>query len=95
MELAAAAVSALVTVTGQHLCGCVCSGMNLQSNHGALKKEMKSLMDRREEVEDETRKADDQGHGIRADVKKWLVDVEELLRKNNPILGPPQCSLNC
>ncbi|GMY31430.1 disease resistance protein At4g27190-like, partial [Fagus crenata] len=69
--------------------------MNLQPNHGALEKEMKSLMDHREEVEAETRLADDQGHGIRADVKMWLVHVEELLRKNNPILGPPQCSLNC
>uniref|UniRef100_A0A2N9F406 NB-ARC domain-containing protein n=1 Tax=Fagus sylvatica TaxID=28930 RepID=A0A2N9F406_FAGSY len=91
MEVLAAAVGALVTVAGQILC----SKMKLQSNHVDLKREMRSLMDRRHVVEFERRRADGQGQEIRAEVVTWLEDVEKLLGRTNLIPEPPQGSLNC
>ena len=106
MEVVAAAVGALVTSTGELLCSCVCSKINitvnLQSNLVALEKEMKCLMDRRKEVKHETEIAEKVGNEIRAQVVTWLEDVEKLQLRVNPIQeemvnneNTSACFLNC
>uniref|UniRef100_A0A7N2LYZ2 NB-ARC domain-containing protein n=1 Tax=Quercus lobata TaxID=97700 RepID=A0A7N2LYZ2_QUELO len=106
MEVVAAAVGALVTSTGELLCSCVCSKINitvnLQSNLVALEKEMKCLMDRRKEVKHETEIAEKVGNEIRAQVVTWLEDVEKLQLRVNPIQeemvnneNNSACFLNC
>ncbi|KAL4645124.1 hypothetical protein ACB092_02G213700 [Castanea dentata] len=106
MEVVAAAVGALVTSTGELLCSCVCSKINitvnLQSNLVALEKEMKCLMDRRKEVKHETEIAEKVGNEIRAQVVTWLEDAEKLQLRVNPIQeemvnseNNSACFLNC
>ncbi|XP_075655382.1 disease resistance protein At4g27190-like isoform X2 [Castanea sativa] len=106
MEVVAAAVGALVTSTGELLCSCVCSKINitvnLQSNLVALEKEMKCLMDRRKEVKHETEIAEKVGNEIRAQVVTWLEDAEKLQLRVNPIQeemvyneNTSACFLNC
>ncbi|KAM3757363.1 hypothetical protein ACB098_02G182200 [Castanea mollissima] len=106
MEVVAAAVGAIVTSTGELLCSCVCSKINitvnLQSNLVALEKEMKCLMDRRKEVKHETEIAEKVGNEIRAQVVTWLEDAEKLQLRVNPIQeemvnseNNSACFLNC
>uniref|UniRef100_A0A2N9HQT7 AAA+ ATPase domain-containing protein n=1 Tax=Fagus sylvatica TaxID=28930 RepID=A0A2N9HQT7_FAGSY len=106
MEVAGAAVGAVLGPICKLLCGCVSSKMttalNLPSNLDVLVTQMKSLVDRREEVKDENEAAKKEGKEIRAQVVTWLVDVENLELKVNPIQEemvnkkkPSACFLNC
>ncbi|GMY19459.1 disease resistance protein [Fagus crenata] len=82
MEVVAAVVGALVTETGKLLCGCACSkistAVNLPSNLAVLVKEMDNLMGRRKEVKEVEEVAGEEGNKMRAQVIKWLKDVENL-----------------
>jgi disease resistance protein RPS2 len=106
MEVAGAAVGAVLGPICKLLCGCVSSKMttalNLPSNLDVLVTQMKSLVDRREEVKDENEAAKKEGKEIRAQVVTWLEDVEKLELKVNPIQEemvnkkkPSACFLNC
>uniref|UniRef100_A0A2N9G4V5 NB-ARC domain-containing protein n=1 Tax=Fagus sylvatica TaxID=28930 RepID=A0A2N9G4V5_FAGSY len=106
MEVVAAVVSALVTETGKLLYRCACSkistAVNLPSNLAVLVKEMDNLMDRRMEVKDEKEVAEKEGNKIRAQVDKWLEDVDNLQLRVNPIQEkmvnmkkPFACFLKC
>ncbi|GMY10182.1 putative disease resistance protein, partial [Fagus crenata] len=77
------------------------TALNLPSNLDVLVTQMKSLVDRREEVKDEKEAAKKEGKEIRAQVVTWLVDVENLELKVNPIQEemvnkkkPSACFLN-
>ena len=90
MEVAATAIRALFKATGELFCCCVCSkinttDVNLQSNLDALVMEIKNLMNRRKEVEDAKEVAEKEGYEIKAQVVKWLEDVEKLQLRVNPI----------
>ena len=90
MEVAATAIGALLKATGELFCCCVCSkinttDVNLQSNLDALVMEIKNLMNRRKEVEDAKEVAEKEGYEIKAQVVKWLEDVEKLQLRVNPI----------
>uniref|UniRef100_A0A2N9F2T7 Protein kinase domain-containing protein n=1 Tax=Fagus sylvatica TaxID=28930 RepID=A0A2N9F2T7_FAGSY len=92
MEVAATAIGALLKATGELFCCCVCSkinttDVNLQSNLDALDMEIKNLMNRRKEVEDDKKVAEKEGYEIKAQVVKWLEDVEKLQLRVNPIQG--------
>ncbi|GMY39442.1 disease resistance protein At4g27190-like [Fagus crenata] len=82
MELAAAALGAVLAPICNFLCGCVTSKitttLNLRSKLDDMVKDMKSLLDRREVVKDEKEAAEREGNVIRAQVVKWLGDVEKL-----------------
>ncbi len=106
MQVAGAAVGAVLGPICNLLCGCVSSKMttalNLPSNLDVLVTQMKSLVDRREEVKDENEAAKKEGKEIRAQVVTWLEDVEKLELKVNPIQEemvnkkkPSACFLNC
>ncbi|GMY31328.1 putative serine/threonine-protein kinase [Fagus crenata] len=90
MEVAATAIGALLKATGELFCCCVCSkinttDVNLQSNLDALVMEIKNLMNRRKEVEDAKEVAEKEGYEIKAQVVKWLEDVEKLQLRVNPL----------
>ncbi|GMY10183.1 disease resistance protein At4g27190-like [Fagus crenata] len=106
MEIATAAVGAVLGPISNLLCGCVSSKMtttlNLLSNRDIIVKNMDELVDRREEVKDETEAAVKEGKDILAQVVTWLEDVEKLELKVNPIQEemvnnkkPSACFLNC
>ena len=82
MEAVASSVGAMVAQPAKLLWSGVCSiintTVNLRSNLAALCKEMKGLMDRREEVKHETEAAEKVGNEIRAQVGTWLKQVENL-----------------
>uniref|UniRef100_A0A2N9J428 AAA+ ATPase domain-containing protein n=1 Tax=Fagus sylvatica TaxID=28930 RepID=A0A2N9J428_FAGSY len=102
MELAAAAFDAVLAPICNFLCGCVTSkittALTLRSNLDAMDKDMKSLLDRRKEVEDEKKEAEKEGNVIRAQVVKWLDDVEKLQHSVEEMVNdkkPSACFLNC
>ena len=102
MELAAAAFGAVLAPICNFLCGCVTSkittALTLRSNLDAKDKDMKSLLDRRKEVEDEKKEAEKEGNVIRAQVVKWLDDVEKLQHSVEEMVNdkkPSACFLNC
>ncbi|GMY31499.1 disease resistance protein At4g27190-like [Fagus crenata] len=102
MELAAAAFGAVLTPICNFLCGCVTSkittALTLRSNLDAKDKEMEKLVDRRKEVEDEKEVAEKEGNVIRAQVVKWLEDVEKLQLSVEEMVNdkkPSACFLNC
>ena len=102
MELAATAFGAVLAPICNSLCGCVTSkittALTLRSNLDAKDKDMKSLLDRRKEVEDEKKEAEKEGNVIRAQVVKWLDDVEKLQPSVEEMVNkkkPSACFLNC
>ena len=101
MEVVGAVFGALVIKPANLLCSCVSSKtkttVNLQSNIDAVEREMKSIMDRKKDVEHETETTKKEGNEIRAQVVTWLEDVEKLQLRVNPIQGkkPSACFLNC
>uniref|UniRef100_A0A2N9J3X1 Uncharacterized protein n=1 Tax=Fagus sylvatica TaxID=28930 RepID=A0A2N9J3X1_FAGSY len=106
MEVAGAAVGAVLGPICNLLCGCVSSKMtttlNLPSNLDVLVKDMKSLVDRRVYVKNEKEAAEKEGKEILGEVVTWLEDVEKLELKVNPIQEemvnkkkPSACFLNC
>uniref|UniRef100_A0A2N9HSD1 Uncharacterized protein n=1 Tax=Fagus sylvatica TaxID=28930 RepID=A0A2N9HSD1_FAGSY len=102
MELAAAGCGAVLTPICNFLCGCVTSKitttLNLRSKLDDMVKDMKSLLDRREVVEDEKEAAEREGNVIRAQVVKWLGDVEKLQSSVEEMVNdkkPSACFLNC
>ncbi|GMY31433.1 disease resistance protein At4g27190-like, partial [Fagus crenata] len=103
MELAGAAVGAVLGPICNLLCGCVNSKMTttlkLRSNLDVLVKEMQSLVDRRVDVKNVKEVAEKKGYVIRAEVVTWLEDVEKFELKVNPMLNnkkkPSRCFFNC
>ncbi|KAM3746949.1 hypothetical protein ACB098_05G001600 [Castanea mollissima] len=99
MEVLASSISLVVT-PARLLCKCVCSKINttisVQSNLEDVEKEMKRLIDRREEIIHETEAAKKEGSRIRAPVITWLEDVEVLQPRVNRIHEnqPSTCFLN-
>ncbi|XP_075668705.1 disease resistance protein At4g27190-like isoform X3 [Castanea sativa] len=104
--VAGPASGAVLKTIGDLLFGWVSSKikttLSLQSNLDVLVKEMDKLMDRRKEVEDDKEVADKEVNEIRALVKKWLVDVQKLRLRVNPIQEemvndkkPSRCFFNC
>ncbi|KAM3699123.1 hypothetical protein ACJW31_05G001700 [Castanea mollissima] len=88
MEVLSSSISLVVT-PARLLCKCVCSKINttinVQSNLEDVEKEMKSLIDRREEILHETEAAKKEGSQIRVPVITWLEDVEVLQPRVNRI----------
>ncbi|KAK4576317.1 hypothetical protein RGQ29_027041 [Quercus rubra] len=96
-----AVVGALVIKPVNLLCSCVGSkiktAVNLQSNIDAVKKEMKSLMDCKGQVDRKREAAEKEGNQIIAEVVTWLEKVKNLESRVNPIREkkPSACFLNC
>ena len=105
MQVLAASVGAVLGAVLKPISDLLCSYVgsktkttfNLQSNIDAVEREMKSIMDRKKDVEHETETTKKEGNEIRAEVITWLEDVEKLQRRVNPILEnkPSACFLNC
>ncbi|GMY10181.1 disease resistance protein At4g27190-like, partial [Fagus crenata] len=56
----------------------ITTALTLRSNLDAKDKDMEKLVARRKEVEDEKEVTEKEGNVIRAQVVKWLDDVEKL-----------------
>ncbi|XP_040992925.1 disease resistance protein At4g27190-like [Juglans microcarpa x Juglans regia] len=103
MELVVAPiVSGAVVETGRPLCGSIYSTIKKivkgpVQQLDLLESHMKSLMVRRDDAEEEMKRATQEGRVIKAQATAWVGEVDELKRKNDQIqeAKSSRCFLSC